>query len=656
MSTTLEPAGRPFLTVIGGKVRGQLMSTMSKLLDVFDRKIGRHSGVRLATVMLGYAPLLGAAFCIAYDLRWDFAVPDEFLKQRWLLIGPVVLYKLLLLHSFGQFRTIQRYFGLADFAGMLFALTTVSGMMLGLWYVAAPMAAPPRGVILTDFVLSVGFVSAFRLCLRVVRSWSLYGEAQSAPAEKRLAIIGAGDVGEALVKDLLQRRGSGLLPVFFVDDDPDKIGRSIHGVPIFGPLDRLRELARRVRVNEFVITLQGATPKRVKEIIEVGRQVGATTRIIPSLAQLASGDAKVERARPVAIEDLLGRVPINLDGDGIARLVRDRVVLVTGAGGSIGSELCRQILAHGPQLLLMVDQSETALFGIEWELTPADRGRRLRPLIADIVDEPAMRAVFEQYHPKIVFHAAAHKHVPIMERQPAEALKNNTLATAALARLASEHGVNRFVLISTDKAINPTSVMGCSKRLGEMALQARQRGPGNQTVFLAVRFGNVLGSSGSVIPIFKRQIEEGGPVTVTDPRMTRYFMTIPEAVGLILQAASLGCGGDIFILDMSKPVKIMDMARQMIELSGYRPGIDIEIKISGLRPGEKLFEELRLEDEIHERTEHPRIFRLRKDYRTEPDVGEAWLSELRDVALSGDPGEIKQVMKRFVPEYKPFTE
>jgi FlaA1/EpsC-like NDP-sugar epimerase/dTDP-4-amino-4,6-dideoxygalactose transaminase len=656
IATASRKAGSRFLSFVGSSLRKRLLFRTRRLLDMVDRNIGRHSGMRLATIMLGYAPLLGAAFYFAYELRWDFAVPDEFLKQRWLLIAPVVIYKLLLLYSFGQFRTIQRYFGLADFAGMLFALTTLSGMMLGLWCVAAPMAAPPRGVILMDFVLSVGFVSAFRLGLRVVRNWSLYGEAKSAPAEKRMAIIGAGDVGESLAKDLLQRRGSGLRPVFFVDDDPDKIGRSIHGLPIFGPLDRLRELAQRVRVNEFVITLQGATPKRVKEIIEVGRQVGATTRIIPSLTQLASGDVKAERARPVAIEDLLGRAPINLDGDGIARMVRDRMVLVTGAGGSIGSELCRQILSHGPQRLLMVDQSEIALFEIERELAPADPGGRLLPLIADVVDESAMRAIFVRHRPEIVFHAAAHKHVPLMERQPAEALKNNTLGTAALARLASEHGVDRFVFISTDKAINPTSVMGCSKRLAEMALQARQRASDNRTAFLMVRFGNVLGSSGSVIPIFRRQIAEGGPVTVTDPEMTRYFMTIPEAVGLVLQAAALGCGGDIFILDMSQPVKIIDLARQMIELSGYRPGIDIEIKITGLRPGEKLFEELRLDDETYERTEHPRIFRLRKDYLTELDAGESWLSDLRCAALSGNQQDIKLQMKRLVPEYNPFFE
>jgi FlaA1/EpsC-like NDP-sugar epimerase len=301
----------------------------------------------------------------------------------------------------------------------------------------------------------------------------------------------------------------------------------------------------------------------------------------------------------------------------------------------------------------MVEQTEIALFEIEQELLGTKQGERLHPIIVDVTDEPAIRAVFAQYRPAIVFHAAAHKHVPLMERQPGEALKNNTLATASLTKLASEHGVEQFVFISTDKAINPTSVMGCSKRLAEKALLAQQHAPGNRTAFLAVRFGNVLGSSGSVIPTFKRQIAQGGPVTVTHREMTRYFMTIHEAVGLVLQTATLGLGGEIFILDMGQPVKIIDMARQMIELSGYKPDSDIKIKVTGLRPGEKLFEELRHTDESHEPTEHPRIFKLRSE--PGPENIETWLAELR-TAAAGTPQASKQAMKRLVPEYTPFTE
>ncbi|HTQ32068.1 MAG TPA: nucleoside-diphosphate sugar epimerase/dehydratase [Opitutaceae bacterium] len=649
-STQVESS---LLDVAGMILRARLMRGLRRLLGWFDLYIGSHRTTRTSAILLVYALELGAVFCFAYELRWDFSTPPDFQRQCLTLIVPIVFCKLLLLYSFGQFRSILSYFGLADFSGVVLAMITVSGMMLALGYESAVTAAPPRGVILMDFVLSVGVISAFRLCLRVVRAWSTSGQIRSGLVDRRVAIIGAGDVGEMLAKDLLQRRGNGLYPVFFIDDDPKKIGRSIHGLPVYGPIEKLVKLARVARVNELVITLTGVTPKRVKEIVEYGREIGATTQIVPSFTQLASGEVKVERSRPVAIEDLLGRAPVNLDSVGITRLLHDRVVLVTGAGGSIGSELCRQILAHKPRQLVMVEQTEIALFEIEQELTGSGHQARILPLITDVTDEEAMRRALAQHRPEIIFHAAAHKHVPLMERQPNEALKNNTLATAGLTRLASEFDVDRFVLISTDKAINPTSVMGCSKRLAEKVLLARQHAPGNRTAFLAVRFGNVLGSSGSVIPVFRRQIAQGGPVTVTHPDMTRYFMTIPEAVGLVLQTATLGQGGDIFILDMGQPVKILDMARQMIELSGYKPDVDIEIKITGLRPGEKLFEELRHTDETHEPTEHPRIFKLRSEPVLE-DV-ESWLADLR-AATAGTAHESKLAMKQLVPEYTPFPE
>jgi len=622
-------------------------------LEWLDRNVGRNRTIRFIAILLVYAAELGAVFWLAYELRWDFQVPEEFQAQRLFLIFPIVVCKIFLLESFGQFRSVLSYFGLADFSGVAVAMSTVSGFMFALWYFAETQAAPPRGVIVMDFVLSVALISSFRLTLRMVRTWSIERQAQPGARVRRVAIVGAGDVGEALAKDLLQRRGSGLQPVAFIDDDPHKIGRSIHGLPVYGPLGNLPKLAPLLEVNELVITLAGVSPKKLGEIVELGRQIGATMQIVPSFTQLASGEVKVERSRPVAIEDLLGRDQVKLDSAGIARLLRNRVVMVTGAGGSIGSELCRQILAQEPRLLVLVEQTEIALFEIEQELIGGERGALVLPLIVDITDEHAIRTVFARHRPEVVFHAAAHKHVPLMERQPAEAVKNNTLATAGLTRLASEYGVGRFVFISTDKAINPTSVMGCSKRLAEKALQARQRAAGNDTAFMAVRFGNVLGSSGSVIPTFRRQIAQGGPVTVTHREMTRYFMTIPEAVGLVLQTATIGGGGEIFILDMGEPVKILDLARQMIELSGYKPEIDIEIKITGLRPGEKLYEELRHTDESHEPTEHPRIFKLKNEFVTADT--ETWLEELRLVAAQ-NPQAIKETMKRLVPEYTPFAD
>ncbi len=640
------------LPLIGEAVHERLLGVTRWMLHFLDHAVGSRRSSRFFAILFVYTAELAAVFYLSYQLRWDFVMPVDSTKQMLTLIGPVVLCKLILLQSFGQFRSVLGYFGLADFGGVVLAMLTVSGTMLLLWFESEVAAAPPRGVILMDFVLSVALIASFRLSLRVVRSWSVSNDNVAPSVVRRVAIIGAGDVGEAVAKDLLQRRGSGLHPVLFIDNDPKKIGRTIHGLPVHGPLEKLLKLAPRVRINELVITLADAPPRLVKEIAELGHQIGAQTQIVPSFTQLASGEVKVERSRPVAIEDLLGREPVNLDSTGIAKMLRDRVVMVTGAGGSIGSELCRQILAQEPRCLVMVDQAEIALFEIEQELVGGPEGRRLLPLIADVSDEHAVRAIFSQHRPEIVFHAAAHKHVPLMERQPAEALKNNTLATAIVTRLASEYGVERFVFISTDKAINPTSVMGCSKRLAEKTLQARQQAPGNRTVFLAVRFGNVLGSSGSVVPTFRRQIALGGPVTVTHADMTRYFMTIPEAVGLVLQTATLGRGGEIFILDMGQPVRIIDMARQMIELSGYRPDVDIEIKITGLRPGEKLFEELRHTDETHEPTEHPRIFKLKSD--SGPEDPETWLADLRAAANAGTPQASKEAMKRLVPEYTPF--
>jgi len=654
MAIANTPELSPFPSPLDGLVREKFVGFVRSILGLLDGSVGSHRVRRFLALLLVYALLFGGSFLLAYQLRWDFVVSEEFVAQCRQLLLPVVLCKLVLLHSFGQFRSVLSYFGLADFAALCTAMIVVSVLMMALWFVATATAAPPRGVILMDFVLSVGTVTGFRLVLRIARSWSVSGQLRTTLEDRRIAIIGARDVGEALAKDLLSKRWTGRYPVLFLDDDSNRIGRTVHGLPVYGPIESIKTLAHGARVNELVITLTDASPKRMKEIVDLGRQIGASTLIVPSFTQLASGEVKIDRTRPVAIEDLLGRIPVNLDSEEIGRLIRDRVVLVTGAGGSIGSELCRQIVGHEPKLLVMVDQTENVLFEIEQELISNRQGMVLLPMIADVSDESAVVSLLERTRPEIIFHAAAHKHVPLMERQPSEAIKNNTLATAMLARTASAVGVSRFVFISTDKAVNPTSVMGCSKRLSERVIQARQRALGNQTKFLAVRFGNVLGSSGSVIPTFRKQIAQGGPLTVTHPEMTRYFMTIPEAVGLVLQTATLGQGGEIFILDMNEPVKIMDMARQMIELSGYKPGIDIEIKITGLRPGEKLYEELRHTSQTHEPTEHSRIFRLR-DGSSSDDV-ESWLHELRAVASEGDPRRIKAAMQRIVPEYTPFAD
>jgi FlaA1/EpsC-like NDP-sugar epimerase len=423
---------------------------------------------------------------------------------------------------------------------------------------------------------------------------------------------------------------------------------------VLGPPEKLPDVAARLDIREAIIAMPSAPAKRVGEIVRILRQTRLQCKTIPSLDQLALGQVRVSQLRNVEIQDLLGRERVELETENIRVVLQDRVVLVTGAGGSIGSELCRQIATYQPKHLLLVDRSEPNVFQIEQELIGLEHGRRIVPLVGDILDRARMNQILHTFHPQVIFHAAAHKHVPMMEFQPGEAVKNNSLGTAQLADMAQEFGVDRFILISSDKAINPTSVMGATKRLAEMYIQALHATHPDRTKFMAVRFGNVLGSSGSVIPLFHKQIAEGGPVKVTHPEMTRYFMTIPEASMLVLQSAAQGTGGEIFVLDMGKPVKIVDLARQMIELSGLKPEEDIQIEFIGIRPGEKLFEELTHTGENFVPTTHPKICRF-----ISPPVDLAGMREtLR--RLSGHLHEVgadqlKLLLREVVPDYAPYV-
>ena len=472
---------------------------------------------------------------------------------------------------------------------------------------------------------------------------------------EKIAIVGAGDAGASLASDLINTPGRGFKPVVFLDDDLKKKGKAIHGVRIAGPAELLPSLPEADDVTSVIVAMPSASTKRVREIILFLAQKGYKVETLPALEELTSGRARVSRIRPVEIEDLLGREQVALDNAAIRKLVEARVVMVTGAGGSIGSELCRQIAHLNPSRLLLLDQSEPSLFTIEQELIEAGMGAIIQPLVADILDQERMGYLLKRFQPAVIFHAAAHKHVFMMERQPAEAIRNNSMGTRVLAQLASAHGVSTFVMISTDKAINPTNIMGASKRLAEIHLQAIQTNNHTATKFIMVRFGNVLGSSGSVIPIFKKQIAAGGPVTVTHPDVIRYFMTIPEAAGLVLQASVLGKGGEIFVLDMGNPVKIVDLAKQLIELSGLQVGDDIEIKFTGLKPGEKLFEELQHVDEQHLATEHPRIMRFipGNDCR---ELSTRAIAEIEPKLHAVSNNELKSLVKTVVPEYTPFLD
>jgi FlaA1/EpsC-like NDP-sugar epimerase len=597
--------------------------------------------------------LLGSRW-LAYQLRFDFTVPPAsrgLVFQHWIW---VLAAQLLFLAGFRQFSGVTRYFSLPDIKNLLMAIVS-SALFLGLLrYFETDFYSPPRGVILVDSMLGFGALSALRLGYRLLheRHWFVYG--QPPGRLRRVAIVGAGDVGSSLVLELKRRPGMGLKPVIFLDDDSEKWNSYLHGVPVKGPIESLGKWARKCNLSKIIIAMPSAPAKHVAMVTKLARQSGLRCVTVPAVEQLTSGQLSVSQLRPVSVEDLLGREPVSLESEAIRQTFENRVVMVTGAGGSIGSELCRQIANCNPERLLLVEQCEVQLFQIEQEMIQRGHGAIIVPLVADILDQVRMRTIFQTQRPEVVFHAAAHKHVPMMERQPCEAVMNNSIGSARLADLAAELGVERFLMISSDKAVNPTSVMGASKRLAEIYLQALFARRTHATKFICVRFGNVLGSSGSVVPTFTRQIAAGGPVTVTHPDMVRYFMTIPEAVGLVLQSCAQGDGGEIFVLDMGEPVKIAALARQMIELSGLKPEVDIEIQYVGLRPGEKLFEELKCRGENFRPTRHPRIMSF--VHQPEPLARvQSALTRLEEEMYSLGAMGIKSRIRQIVPEYVPHS-
>lgn len=666
-------------------------------------------GWRLLVALVAYAAILSASLYLAYEIRFDFAVPADVKADQSRWFGYVILGKLLMLGLFRQIGSVLRYFSIPDLARVGASMALATMLMLASRWVSGETYIVPRGVMVVDLVLSIAGLCAFRLSLRILQERLLLARRFPSKKLERIAIIGAGDTGASLANDLLNMPARGLKPVAFFDDDRRKKGTLVHGVDVVGPPEDLVH-SKFAEVTTAVIAMPSAPQKRVREIALFLAKEGYKVEIVPALEDLASGKAKVSRIRPVEVEDLLGREEVELDTTAIRKFVENKSVMVTGAGGSIGSELCRQIARFNPRRLVLVDQSEPALFQIEQELNAEGFSGTALACVADVLDLARMNSLFGIHAPQVVFHAAAHKHVFMMERQPSEAIKNNAVGTRKIAELAIAHHAEAFVLISTDKAINPTNVMGASKRLAELHLQALHAGlvtggsvkadggplpavsgragtrqgkvedsenlknavatrtalaastastRSNQaqggTKLMAVRFGNVLGSSGSVVPIFKKQIEAGGPVTVTHPDVTRYFMTIPEAVGLVLQASVLGKGGEIFVLDMGQPMKIVDLAKQMIELSGFKVGEDIEIKFSGLKPGEKLFEELQHHSEQHAPTEHPRIMRFVND-GAPTETSRMAIAELEPFVDELSPADLKRQLKVLIPEYQPCLE
>jgi len=614
--------------------------------------------LRLPLLVIFYAGILGVALWLAYEVRFDFGVPADYQEERVAAAIYVIPLQLLSLWVFGQFRGLLSFFRIPDLNRLFFALFSASVLFLLIRVSPAHwLVEMPRGVVLADLLFAVVFLVGFRTLLRMYREKFIAG-GRRGTARHRVVIIGAGSTGASLAAELLARPQLGLRPTAFLDDDPDKVGRDVHGVPILGSPDRLAEVAGSTGATRVAIAIPSLNARRIRDIVEAASRSGLETVIVPGFHELSTGQVRVEEMRRVEVEDLLGRAPVAIRQETIRSIVEDRVVLVTGAGGSIGAEIVRQLATFAPRRILLVDSSEQAVFEIMAEMGERGRADMVVPRVADFRDERTMRRILAGHRPSVLFHAAAYKHVPLMEDHPWEAVANNAVGTYRLAALAVESGVGRFVLISTDKAINPTSVMGATKRLAEIAVESFRAGEEitapPATRFLAVRFGNVLGSSGSVIPTFRRQIARGGPVTVTHPEVTRYFMTIPEAVGLVLQAASMGEGGEIFLLDMGEPVKIIDLARQMIQLSGFEPETEIGIEITGLRPGEKLFEELNYSSESSDETDHPRIRRLRGNSDGADRFGE-WIAALQEDLPDLDAPTLKERLREMVPEYRPFV-
>ena len=538
------------------------------------------------------AALLGLAYYLAYSLRFDGAIParyDRLLEETIVLI---VVMKLVIFALFGLYSKLWRFVDQRDFETILKAVVVSTvGVIVVLFLFSIGRHDPPRTVLALDFLLSLVFTAGARFAVRALVERPTRGPILERAANEVL-IVGAGNGGQQVAFELRRNPGLRSAPVGFVDDDPRKQGMRVAGHKVLGTTDELPRILDGVRPTEVIIAIPSAPGTMRQQVVTACRERGIPVRTLPTTFELLSGGVNLMRqVREVRVEDVLGREPVRVEIDRVGAYLRGRTVLVTGAGGSIGAELSRQIARVGPKLLVLVEHSENALFEIRRELEEERHFRRAAAVLADCKDATRMREIFGEHQPSVVFHAAAYKHVPLMEENPVEAVRNNAVATRIVAAAAGEAGAERFVLVSTDKAVSPATVMGASKALAEWAVEAAQnRWKG--TRYSSVRFGNVLGSSGSVVPIFRRQIAQGGPVTVTDEKMTRYFMTIPEAVQLIIRSGELSTGGEVFVLEMGEPVKILDLARNMIQIAGLEPEVDVGIELVGRRPGEKLHEEL----------------------------------------------------------------
>ncbi len=588
--------------------------------------------------------IIAAATYVAFWLRFDGSIPPEYLVTYRQTVPWLLVVRELSFLMFGLYGGLWRYTGISDLTRIVLAVFASSLLLYGTVYFELGPAVYPRSVVAIDALVLVWCLGGVRLFPRLLAS--IIRPKQG----RRVLIIGAGDAGDMVVHEMLKIPG--YRPVGFIDDDPSKLGRTIQGVTVLGTRADLPRVVAATRPDEALIAIPSATAEMVRSCVQLleGFKLPLTT--LPSLAEIVNGRIGVKQIRPLAIEDLLPRSQVALDTEDGRRLVNGKRVLVTGAGGSIGSELCRQIASFEPSDLILYERYENSLYAIAGDLADRAVVTSVHPVIGDVTDVARMTAVFAQYRPHLVFHAAAHKHVPLMEANPCEAIKNNVVGTQVAAKVARDYGVERFVLVSTDKAVNPSSVMGASKRVAELIVQATHVAGGN-TRFVTVRFGNVLGSNGSVIPRMVEQIRAGGPVTVTHPEIRRYFMLIPEAVQLVLQAAILADKRETFVLDMGEQIKILDVAHNLIRLSGFVPGHEMPIRIIGLRPGEKLFEELAGGGELLEPSRIDKIFRVRQTEGLDLARLADHIEALVEMALRGESTEVLRRLKRIVPTFDP---
>lgn len=589
-----------------------------------------------------------AAFLGAFILRFEFFVPVE-MRHVFLGVIPVLLLaKSAAFLLTGQFRGWWRYLSVRDAVPILLA-----SVLASVFFVVAVVLLPgpqhlPRSVFIIDFGLTYILVAGGRLSVRLLRE--SYGDGRVG-VRRNVLVVGAGVAGQQIVREIRDNETLGMNAVGFVDDDPAKIGTRIHGLKVLGGHGDIETVCVQNRIDEVIVAIPSAKPSRMRNIVERCEEAGVRARILPGMGELIGGTVSVRSLRNVRIEDLLGRDPIELDTELLRKEIQGRVVLVSGAAGSIGSELCRQVALRDPACLVLFEFSESALFSLEASLRERFPRLSLVAAIGDVRDVARVESVFREQKPHIVYHAAAYKHVPMMEENPPEAVKNNIEGTRIVAEAAAKVGVARFVLVSSDKAVRPTNVMGATKRVAELIVQEmnlRQTG----TIFVAVRFGNVLGSVGSVVPIFHRQLATTGRLTVTHQDASRYFMMIPEAAGLILQAGAMAEGGEVFVLEMGEPVKIVDLAKEMIHLAGREIGVNAEIEFIGLRPGEKLHEELVIEGEDVVRTGHPKVMKM----VGEPPVPPNWRERLDTLCASAHAGkrpEVVRLLDRMVHGYTP---